>query len=45
MHVRLVLAVEKAFRIRFSSSEVSSFANAGDLVDAVGHKMNKRADV
>lgn len=38
MHVRLILAMEKAFRVRFSSSEVASLKNVGDLVDLVERK-------
>jgi acyl carrier protein len=40
MHVRLVLAIEKAFAVRFSSSEVASLANVGDLVDALDRKIS-----
>jgi len=40
MHVRLTLAVEKAFGIRFTTSEVASFSNVGDLVDAIERKAN-----
>ena len=42
MHVRLVIGIEKAFGIRFSSSEVASFANVGDLIDAVERQVNGR---
>ena len=38
MHVSLILAVEKKFRIRFSSSEVSSLMNVGMLVDLINAK-------
>ena len=38
MHVSLLLAVEKRFRIRFSSSEVSSLMNVGMLVDLINAK-------
>ena len=38
MHVSLILAVEKKFRIRFSSSEVSSLMNVGMLVDLINVK-------
>lgn len=43
MHVRLVIAVEKAFGVRFSSSEVASLANVGELADAVARKAGSRA--
>jgi len=39
MHVRLVLALEKAFGVRFSSSEVASLADVGELVDVLDRKV------
>ena len=38
MHVRLMLQLEKAFRIRFHSSEVASLTNVGDLIDLIEAK-------
>jgi acyl carrier protein len=32
MHVRLIIAIEKAFRVRFSSSEVASLKDVGGLI-------------
>lgn len=43
MHVRLVIAIEKAFGVRFSSSEVAAFANVGDMVDALNRKQGNRS--
>jgi acyl carrier protein len=31
-HIRLILTVEKAFKVKFSTSEVGKMANVGDLV-------------
>jgi acyl carrier protein len=31
-HIRLILTVEKAFKVRFSTSEVGKLQNVGDLV-------------
>ena len=31
-HIRLIFTVEKAFKIKFSTSEISSLENVGDLV-------------
>jgi acyl carrier protein len=31
-HIRLILTVEKAFKIKFSTSEIGKLANVGDLV-------------
>lgn len=34
-HIRLILTVEKAFKVKFTTSEVSKFENVGDLVEAI----------
>jgi acyl carrier protein len=34
-HIRLMLTVEKAFKIKFSTSEISNLNNVGDLVTLV----------
>jgi acyl carrier protein len=31
-HIRLILTLEKAFKIKFSTSEISKLENVGDLV-------------
>ncbi len=31
-HIRLILSVEKAFKIRFTTSEIGHLENVGDLV-------------
>jgi len=31
-HIRLILSVEKAFKIRFTTSEIGNLENVGDLV-------------
>ena len=38
MHVTLVLAVEKEFGIRLSSSEVTKLKNIGDFIDLIEAK-------
>ncbi|WP_026046858.1 acyl carrier protein [Sphingomonas sp. PAMC 26621] len=37
-HVRLMVAVERAFAIRFTSSEIEDFKVLGDLVTAIAAK-------
>jgi acyl carrier protein len=32
MHIRLILTVEKAFKVKFSTSEIGKLANVGELV-------------
>jgi acyl carrier protein len=34
-HIRLMLTVEKAFKIKFSTSEVGKLENVGDLVKLI----------
>lgn len=38
-HVQLVVAMEKAFGIKFSSREILSWDNVGDLVDCIHGKI------
>jgi acyl carrier protein len=35
MHVRLIIAIEKEFDLRFSSAAIAAFKNVGDLLDAL----------
>ena len=34
-HIQLLMLVENAFKVRFKASEVSSFADVGQLVDRI----------
>ena len=34
-HIRLVLAVERSFKIRFTTQEIQSWANVGDLCKTI----------
>ena len=38
-HVQLVVALEKAFNIKFTSREILSWDNVGDLVDCIDKKL------
>ena len=38
MHINLVLAAEREFNIRFSSTEVAQLVDVGELVDLVDAK-------
>jgi acyl carrier protein len=38
MHVTLVINVEKAFRVRFTSAEVASLKNVGELVSLIDRR-------
>ncbi|MCS7078320.1 MAG: acyl carrier protein [Bacteroidia bacterium] len=37
-HIDIIVAIEKHFGIRFTSAEIASFKNVGDLVDCVAKK-------
>ena len=39
-HIQFLMQIENAFKIRFKSSEVSSFANVGQLADRVQTRLN-----
>lgn len=41
MHINLIVAVEKEFKIRFTTKEVMALNNVGDLADTIALKINK----
>lgn len=38
-HIRLILTVEKAFKIKFSTSEIGRLENVGDLVALIAERV------
>ena len=38
-HIRLMVAIEKAFRVHFTTAEVSGLPDVGHLVDAIAAKL------
>ena len=34
-HIRLVVAIEKSFRLRFSANEISELENVGEMVNLI----------
>jgi acyl carrier protein len=39
MHVTLLINIEKAFGVKFTSSEVARLASVGDLLDLIATKL------
>jgi acyl carrier protein len=37
-HLRLVLSVERAFKVKFSAAETGKLKNVGDLIDLIAVK-------
>ncbi len=40
-HIRLVVAIEKKFNIHFSSKEIQSWDNVGEMINSVYNRVNK----
>lgn len=43
-NLELMVAIEKHFKIRFTTFQIQSFKNAGDITDAVLAKVSNVAD-
>ena len=38
-HIQLIVAIEKHFKIRFSTTELTSYKNVGEMVEGIQKKM------
>lgn len=38
-HIQLIVAIEKHFRIKFTSAEISGFKNVGEMCHTIAAKM------
>jgi acyl carrier protein len=40
-HIQLIVALEKHFKIKFTTAEITSFKNVGQLAEGIVNKINK----
>ena len=40
-HITFVISIEKHFKVKFTRSEIASWANVGDMCDAIYSRINK----
>lgn len=38
-HIQLIVAIEKHFKIRFTTAELTSYKNVGEMVEGIQKKM------
>lgn len=43
MHINLIVAIEREFKIRFTTREITALRNVGDLIDLITRKPSARS--
>lgn len=41
-HIRLIVSIEKAFRLRFSAAEIGALQNVGDMAALIQKKLSNK---
>lgn len=39
-HITFIVAIEKHFKVKFTSAEIRAWMNVGEMCDAIAHKLN-----
>ena len=41
-HIQLIVGIEKHFKIRFTTAEVTSYKNVGEMIDGIAKKLEAK---
>lgn len=43
-HIQFIVAIEKHFKVRFTTAEIRSWKNVGEMCDAIAHLVDGRSE-